>query len=111
MVAGGTNGKVWFWDRRQRTLLQSMSDTHMDMVTVAAFHPLQPHLFFSASDDGLIAAFDFSQGFSEDDGFAVRPPSAAAMCASTATTTPIPCCNHRAMSSIATFARVFEASH
>lgn len=48
-----------------------MSDTHMDMVTVATFHPLQPHLFFSGSDDGLIAAFDFSQGLSEDDGFMV----------------------------------------
>ena len=59
-------------------MLQSMSDTHMDMVTVATFHPLQPHLFFSGSDDGLIAAFDFSQGFSEDDGFAV--PSQTQLC-------------------------------
>lgn len=52
-------------------MLQTMSDTHMDMVTVAAFHPLQPHLFFSGSDDGLIAAFDFTHGLSEDDGFVV----------------------------------------
>lgn len=71
IVAGGSNGKLWFWDRRQQKVLQTMSDTHMDMVTVAAFHPLQPHLFFSGSDDGLIAAFDFSQGLNEDDGFAV----------------------------------------
>jgi hypothetical protein len=47
----------------------------MDMVTVAAFHPLQPHLFFSGSDDGLIAAFDFSHGLSEDDSFVVIPPN------------------------------------
>lgn len=52
-------------------MLQTMSDTHMDMVTVAAFHPLHPHLFFSGSDDGLMAAFDFSQGLNEDDGFVV----------------------------------------
>jgi WD40 repeat protein len=71
VVAAGTNGMLTFWDRRRQQMLQRMSDTHMDIVTVMEFHPDRPHMFFSGSDDGLIAAFDFSQSFNEDD-FIVR---------------------------------------
>lgn len=45
----------------------------MDMVTVCRFHTHRPNIFFSGSDDGLVAAFDFSNGVNEDDAFLVRP--------------------------------------
>eukprot|EP00892_Ulva_mutabilis_P009946 jgi/Ulvmu1/7323/UM035_0112.1 len=69
IVAGGADGSIWFWDRRQQKVLQRLEDTHMDMVTVCRFHAHRPDIFFSGSDDGLVAAFDFSKGVNEDDAF------------------------------------------
>lgn len=71
IVAGGADGIVWFWDRRQQKVLRKFEDTHMDMVTVCRFHDHRPSIFFSGSDDGLVAAFDFSNGVHEDDAFLV----------------------------------------
>lgn len=44
----------------------------MEMVTVCGFHARRPEVFFSGSDDGLVAAFDFSNGINEEDAFLVR---------------------------------------
>jgi WD repeat-containing protein 89 len=72
VVAAGTNGCLCFWDRRTQTVLKRLDETHMDSVTVLRFHPRQPGICFSASDDGLVAVFDFSRGINEDEAFVVR---------------------------------------
>lgn len=36
------------------------------------FHPAQPNLMLSASLDGLVNVFDFSEGIDEDNAFKVR---------------------------------------
>jgi hypothetical protein len=43
----------------------------MSAVTAMRFHPQRPDVFFSGSDDGLVAAFDFHLGINEDDAFRV----------------------------------------
>ena len=71
VVAAGSEGALHFWDRRTRQKLATLEDTHMDLVTVARFHPVHRHLLVTASDDGLMAVFDFSKGINEDDAFVV----------------------------------------
>lgn len=90
IVAGGTDGSVWFWDRRNQKVLQKFEDSHMDMVTVCRFHAHRPSVFFSGSDDGLVAAFEFSKGVNEDDAFLVRAqvPKCCHLLHKTCTSTP-----------------------
>lgn len=75
MVAAGGNGSLFLWDRRTSGQLACLDDTHMDIITVTRFHPANSNILFSGSDDGLIAAFDFTNGINEDDAWVVRAPA------------------------------------
>eukprot|EP00798_Chlamydomonas_sp_ICE-L_P018394 gene18394-24866_t len=67
VVAGGGQGEVLFWDRRNSSVgLASLADTHMDDVTQVKFHAASRHVI-SASQDGLIAVHDTTRSLSNDD--------------------------------------------
>ena len=72
VVAAGTNDTLCFWDRRTQRVLHKLDDTHMDIVTIVRFHPHRKHFCFTASDDGLVAVFDFANSINEDEAFVVR---------------------------------------
>jgi hypothetical protein len=52
-------------------VLENLDDIHMDVVTALHFHPVRSSICVSASDDGLLAVFDFSHGINEDEAFVV----------------------------------------
>lgn len=73
IVAAGGPGELCFWDRRApKAPLATLDDVHMDAVACVRFHPDNPNICVSASDDGLIAVFDFAAGVNDDEAFAVR---------------------------------------
>lgn len=54
----------------------------MEVVTALRFNPAHQNAFVSASEDGLVAMFDFSGGINEDDAFRVRcGPDRGSACA------------------------------
>ncbi|KAK9909388.1 hypothetical protein WJX75_001502 [Coccomyxa subellipsoidea] len=69
-LAAGSEGCVYFWDRRSNEQLACFDDTHPEAVTQVLYHPQHASSFLSGSMDGLINVADFSDvGLDEDDSF------------------------------------------
>eukprot|EP00210_Caulerpa_lentillifera_P001236 g1192.t1 len=67
IAAGDEIGNIHLWDRRNNDPLKSFEQIHSSTVTKIQFY--NSELLLTASDDGMMSVFDFSDGLDEDDAF------------------------------------------
>ncbi len=54
LVAGSTEGNMFFWDWRAIKLMAKTDEFHTEEINQLAYHPFDNNLLFSAGEDGLI---------------------------------------------------------
>lgn len=66
VVVGGSNGPLFVWRAANGAPLAALPDGHTEDVTQLAFHPLNPAVLLSASDDGLVNVYNLEKEDAEE---------------------------------------------